>query len=226
MLSTQHLNWPEARARGKHLKPRWVGPCKITALSKNKLSVTLEFPSKEWQIHNVVPVTRVKPYHTDMQPRIRDNILEDPEVVDSEDYFEIESIVGRRYAGRNDTLLQYRVKYVGYDDSHNKWLPFEDIKDSCEELIEKYDEQHPLASIQYGFSTENSKCWLSTFKGYSTLRRSEASAELLDDLEDDHIYQLSLLRQKRYAAFRQSDGAKLAFTHVLNRVAIERARSS
>ena len=83
LLSTEYLTWKEAKLRGKHLRPRWTGPVKILHVSKNGLSVKIDMHGKDWKIHDIVPVTRIKPYYPDSAGRLREHLIPDePELID------------------------------------------------------------------------------------------------------------------------------------------------
>ena len=47
-------------------------------------------------------------------------------VVKEDDIYEVEKIVKKRGKGKN---LQYLVKWLGYPDKFNSWVPASDIKD-------------------------------------------------------------------------------------------------
>ena len=56
---------------------------------------------------------------------------------ESNDHYEVDHIVGkRRYRGR----LQYKVRWVGYDESDDQWVDEDDI--DAAELIAEYEEIH------------------------------------------------------------------------------------
>ena len=57
----------------------------------------------------------------------------------------MEKIVGRRIVrrGRNRTpVIQYRVKWLGYQDHYNQWLSLDALKHSSQ-LIADYEKSNP-----------------------------------------------------------------------------------
>ena len=140
MLSTEHLKWAEKTARGSKLTDRWIGPFPVKSVAKNKLSVTLNLEkSSQWTFWPIVPVNRVKPYHKDRRT-LRDH--EQPptaETIEGDEYFEVESIVDQRFNKRTKSF-EFRVKFLGYEESDNRWIPERELADTCTDLLREYKE--------------------------------------------------------------------------------------
>ncbi len=51
--------------------------------------------------------------------------------------FEVECIVGKR---KVKNQVQYEVKWAGYDNSFNSWIPESDLQ--CDDLVEEFEEQN------------------------------------------------------------------------------------
>ena len=143
MLNTEHIKWHEAVMAGKKLKPRFIGPYVIEAMSQNRLSARLTWTNPEMKIHPVQPVSRLEPYHEDPS-ELRTYINAPPasELIEGEEYFVVEKVTGRRYH-RGNKRYSYRIKYEGYPDEDSQWLPEWRLKDSCQELLRQYDLRHP-----------------------------------------------------------------------------------
>ena len=50
--------------------------------------------------------------------------------------YEVEKIVGKRVYRRR---TEYRVQFKGFNSSFNEWLPLNDLKDTCQEMIDEYE---------------------------------------------------------------------------------------
>jgi hypothetical protein len=105
------------------LCPKQYGPFKVTkALSH--VAYQLDLPPS-WKIHNVFHATLLSPYketeehgHNFPEPP--------PDLINGEEEWEVECIVGMRHFGRNKKL-QYRVRWKGYSEAHNIWEPTDNI---------------------------------------------------------------------------------------------------
>ncbi|KAJ9533619.1 hypothetical protein QJQ45_026629, partial [Haematococcus lacustris] len=118
LLSTATLNLKTPSNSAK-LQPRYVGPFKV--LTKiSPVAYKLDLPTT-MRITPTFHISKLRPYlttssfpdrHVDLQPL--------PQLEDGEEYFTIETILGRRW---NDSqhAFQYLVKWKGYDDSFNSW---------------------------------------------------------------------------------------------------------
>ncbi|KAJ9512237.1 hypothetical protein QJQ45_012789 [Haematococcus lacustris] len=118
LLSTATINLKTPSNSAK-LQPRYVGPFKV--LTKiSPVAYKLDLPTT-MRITPTFHISKLRPYlttssfpdrHVDLQPL--------PQLEDGEEYFTIETILGRRW---NDSqhAFQYLVKWKGYDDSFNSW---------------------------------------------------------------------------------------------------------
>jgi hypothetical protein len=62
-----------------------------------------------------------------------------PELIDEEEEYQVERIMGHRKMERGNKL-QYLVKWMGYLDSDNTWEPVAQIH--APDLIKHYQRQH------------------------------------------------------------------------------------
>ena len=149
LMSTQFLRFADPALKNKHLKPRWIGPLTVKSISRNNLAVRLDFSRyPDWKIHDVIPVTRIKPYHKE-QFGIRGMFEEPlPDVIDDVEYYEVEKIVARKFDRRKRTY-RYLIKYLGYDADRNEWQWEDDIRDTCEDLIKEYDLRNPRSESEH-----------------------------------------------------------------------------
>jgi hypothetical protein len=105
------------------LCPKRYGPFKVTkALSH--VAYQLDLPPS-WKIHNVFHATLLSPYK-ETEEHGRNFPEPPPDLIDGEEEWEVERIIGMRHFGRNKTL-QYRVRWKGYSEAHDTWEPKENI---------------------------------------------------------------------------------------------------
>jgi len=138
MISTKHFRFG---GPGK-LIPPFVGPFGVTRLvGPNAIEVKLTGPYAKK--HPVFPVSLAKLYQPgDPQrfPGRRQAPAPDPIIVENEAEWIIESLLEertRRGRGRNSPAVhEFLVKWEGWDDSHNLWLPESELGNAKELLAE------------------------------------------------------------------------------------------
>jgi hypothetical protein len=132
-LEVTHLKIHHQKTK---LKPKWYGPFKII---KEISSVVYQLRLlMAWRIHNVFHASLLLPYHetTTHGPNFS---RPPPELIDREEEYQVERIMGHRKTGRGNKL-QYLVKWVGYPDSDNTWEPITQVH--APDLIKDYQRQH------------------------------------------------------------------------------------
>jgi hypothetical protein len=67
-----------------------------------------------------------------MKPSVFDALNTDPLDLARRDYLEffIEKILGMAGDVKKVSTLDFEVKWVGYDDTHNLWLPWKDLRET------------------------------------------------------------------------------------------------
>ena len=107
----------------------------------NPVAFRLELPATMAKLHPVFHISLLTPYKDGgrNQPTPPAVVLED-----RVKEFEVEAVLGHRYAGRKQ--LQYLIKFKGYGHEYNEWLPQSHL--NCDELVQEY-----LASPAYQRST-------------------------------------------------------------------------
>ena len=107
----------------------------------------LELPASV-RLHPVFNVSQLRPYRqstatfpgrvTEPQP---------PVVVDEEEEYEVEEILGHRdrRKGRG-TRREYLVQWLGYSSLHNSWEPVENLK-NAQEKIYRYHQEAGLSGM-------------------------------------------------------------------------------
>jgi Chromo (CHRromatin Organisation MOdifier) domain len=121
LLSTKNLHIPSAG--NKKLLPRYVGPLKVLKVI-NDVAVKLQLP-KHMKCHDVFHVSLVKPWHQNS----RDLNPPEPVVVEGHLEYVVERVLQHRVKslGKGRTKMQYLVKWLGEDESHNTWEPEENL---------------------------------------------------------------------------------------------------
>lgn len=138
MLNNQ--NWLRS---GRKLLPKYWGPFKVIAVPST-LTVTLELPNALSRIHNVFHVSKVKLYQdADMEFPGREQLDRPPPVVDEDQQFTIDQVIGKRIVyvrrGRGRRKVkqtEFLVLWVGYPIAEASWVKEEDIN-------------HPAAIIEF-----------------------------------------------------------------------------
>jgi hypothetical protein len=94
-----------------------------------------------WRIHDVFHASLLSPYRktTAHGPNFSQP---SPELIDGEEEYQVEHIMGHRKMGRMKKL-QYLVKWLGYPDSDNTWKPAAQVH--TPNLITQYQYQHRLS---------------------------------------------------------------------------------
>ena len=68
-----------------------------------------------------------------------------------DNFYNIEKILDRR---KNKNRLEYKIKWEGYPLSQCTWEPLENLQ-TCMELVEEYDQLHPLKTVKKGTKHNN-----------------------------------------------------------------------
>jgi len=130
-----HTTHPKAK-----LAPRRHGPFKI--LSTWGVNCKLQLP-KNWRIHPVFHNSLISPYH-EMSAHGPNFTRPPPEIVEGEeDHYEVETILQSRLTP-NKKGVQYLIKWKGYPDSENSWLPSSQLK-SAQILVKQFHSRNPRA---------------------------------------------------------------------------------
>ena len=76
----------------------------------------MALPTSLHLLHPVFNISVLKPYHGTVIPP------PDPIQIDGDLEYEVAEILAHRHAGRCKHL-EFLVSFLGYDSSHNEWLP-------------------------------------------------------------------------------------------------------
>jgi hypothetical protein len=120
------------------LAPRRHGPFKV--LTSTATNSRLSLP-KSWRIHPVFHNSLLTPYKetTEHGPNYT---RPPPDIVEGEDeHYEIETILNAR-PSPNRRGIQYLVKWKGYPNSENSWIPASGMT-HAPELVQQFHQRHP-----------------------------------------------------------------------------------
>lgn len=137
MLTTRNM-----RSRSGKLNPRYLGPYLVKKVI-SPLNVELELPST-MRIRPIFHVSKLKPYlalDAEVFPG-RDQLIRPAPVVeeDGSEYYKIECILDkRRKKIRNRYVIQYLVKWIGYDASEASWVARKDFTADAHTFIDEYE---------------------------------------------------------------------------------------
>jgi transposase InsO family protein len=125
------VSYPE-RAPNK-LVPRWRGPMLVVSVQGSMCCVQDLRTLKHCDFH----ISRLKEYNMDQTP----DPLQVAQVDDDE--WEVSEIVDHR--GRNKKNFEFRVRWKGFGEKDDTWLPLKDCRDL--EALDSYLQQHPGLKI-------------------------------------------------------------------------------
>jgi hypothetical protein len=119
------------------LRDKRFGPFLVSEVL-GKVNYRLDLPPN-WKIHNVFHASVLHPCK---QTSINPNQHEEPtpELVEGQEEYEVEQILGTRRSGRNKAL-QYLVRWKGYSTAHDSWEPATGVH--APDLVKEYYAKYP-----------------------------------------------------------------------------------
>jgi transposase InsO family protein len=129
MLSTKNLS---LKHPSKKLAPRYLGPFRILEPVGTQ-AYRLQLPAS-YKFHNVFHISLLEPYTGVRDAGEEAELLPGPQIViDDEEYWEIEEILGRKpRLGK----IWYLIKWKGYPEEYNQWIENDEIP---KEMRKEYD---------------------------------------------------------------------------------------
>ena len=134
-LEAKNLNLPYQACK---LAPKCHGPFTITK-QVSPVAYQLQLPPA-WTIHNVFHTSLLTRYH-ETQKHGPNYTQPPPQIIDGDQEFEVERVMGHRYFGKGHKL-QYLIKWQGYPTADNTWEPKELV--FAPKLIAAYHQEHLL----------------------------------------------------------------------------------
>ena len=119
------------------LAPKRYGPFKVTWATPT--NCRLKLPDN-WKIHPVFHNSLLKPYAE--TPQHGPNFTRPPPeiVANEEGHYEIEKILDAKPT-RNRRSTQYLIKWKGYSDAENSWLPRSELK-HAQDLLKEFEQRY------------------------------------------------------------------------------------
>jgi len=147
LLEATNLQTTHPKAK---LAPQRYGPFKV--LWASPTNCKLELPS-QMRIHPVFHNSLLKPYKETMAHR-PNFTCPPPEIVGGkEGHYEIEKIL-TFCPTRNRKSTQYLVKWKGYPDSENSWLPAKELQSAHELLTQFHDCQVQIVTTNQALQAQ------------------------------------------------------------------------
>ena len=109
--------------------PRFDGPFLITAVNEAKSTVTLDLPSTSKR-HPVFHTSQILPFiENDPSLFPSREFSKPPPISDAfgNEEFLIRDIIDEQRSGRG---FKYLVRWIGYGDKENRWLPRKELEDT------------------------------------------------------------------------------------------------
>ena len=105
---------PETR-----LNCKWLGPFKVVHFNKSTYTLLNLITKKTRDVH----ASQIKPFRFDPAKR-------SPTDIARRDYMEffIEKIISHRGDKKSPSTMQFLVKWLNYDDTHNTWEPWKSLR--------------------------------------------------------------------------------------------------
>ena len=107
------------------------------------------------KIHDNINVRRLSPWKGNevngMTPA-----PPEPEIIDGEEYYEIEQIIDSRVRWGK---LRFLVRWAGYDESHDTWERADEIEERAGEAVEDFYQRHPNAPKKIAATLFRSLPW-------------------------------------------------------------------
>ena len=113
-----------------------MGPYKVLE-AKRPNACKLDLPRSLRKLHPVFNIPHLKTYVGHIIPP------PDPIMLDEAPEYEVVEILQHRKHGRHRSTIKYLVSFVGYDNSHNEWLPAANLVNASE-LLTAYKIAHGL----------------------------------------------------------------------------------
>lgn len=137
MLSTKNL-----RLKDGKLGPKYIGPFKVISC-RGEVAYQLDLPPIYSRLHDTFHVSLLEEYHfkNGQSPDAIKGAYPDLADDDEDQEWEIEGIVEHRSRAKGTEFL---VKWKGWSEDHNQWLPAYPHLRNSQEFMEEYTTAHGI----------------------------------------------------------------------------------
>jgi hypothetical protein len=138
LLEASDINFA---AGSRKLLDKFIGPYKVLQ-QVSAVSYRLELPARLSRIHPVFHVSKLREFkETDLFPDRQQEARPDPVVVEGQEEYEVEAVVDKRRVGRT---VEYQIKWLGYPDWENSWLPKSRLSNARDAIAEFESRCHSI----------------------------------------------------------------------------------
>jgi len=137
----------------KKLDHKWAGPFTITKVI-SPAAIKLHCSAQEKNIHPVISISSICPYFPDEIAECPQPLQPGPVTINDQEEYEVEGILDSRFRWGK---LWYLVKFVGWSNLDNMWLPHTEVHAA---MVEEFHLQHPDAPHTSSTSTLTISCCL------------------------------------------------------------------
>jgi hypothetical protein len=141
LLNRNGIQWPADSERDPKLLPPLLGPFRILAVDDKLDNIKLDLPPYLSTIHNNFHLQLITPYQQDTTWHRYTNPQPEPELdpLTGDEIFELEKILD---AKKFRNTFKFLVKWKGYGNEQNTWIPLKELANATE-LLNDYYQQHP-----------------------------------------------------------------------------------
>ena len=134
LLKTENY---DLKLPSQKLAPRWLGPFRILEF-RTPTTVKLELSARFKGVDPVQNVGWLKPYKS-RSPKLGKAVEhQDPEIIQGEEEFEVETILADHYKGNRK---QYLVRFKSYGPEADEWLPQRNLENAPMKIKEYWERQ-------------------------------------------------------------------------------------
>jgi transposase InsO family protein len=144
-LSSVNIRIPAFEGpNAEKVKPRWIGPFRITDKLSN-ITYRLELPTS-WKIHPVFHISKLRRYVESPEEFGPRGDTRPPGIVgeDGELEYEVEEIMRHKRIGKHDWYL---VKWEGYPIEESSWEPVEHLV-NAQQALRDFERRHANGNVE------------------------------------------------------------------------------
>ena len=97
----------------------------------------------KYTIQDLVQDKSIDTHISTLRPFLYDKIITDPVqvAVQNQEEFHIDHILAHRGAHTRRTTMEFKVRWLGYDETYDSWEPYKNLRDT-EQLIKYLRDNH------------------------------------------------------------------------------------